>query len=136
MIGARVRHALLTDLVIDNAILLVFREIAYVGLRGGDALPILPQCRIDKQLRKTLIDSSRIFLFKHPGVLTGRAGLVFGIRIGPVICNLVDEEERQHLNALREELTLLVEVSLDRLTDLNATKLLLRDVSDDLSLHK
>ena len=46
--------------------------------------------------------------------------LLVGLVVVAVLGDLVDEEQRQHLDALGEERLLLLEVRLDRLADLDA----------------
>ena len=50
-----------------------------------------------------------------------------------VLADLVDEEQRQHLDALREQLALLLQVGADDLTDLDAPLRLLGHVLGDLT---
>ena len=50
-----------------------------------------------------------------------------------VLCNFVDEEQRQDLDALMEKLTLPLQVRKNRLTDLNAAKLVFADLTDHIS---
>mgnify|MGYP001565684970 CR=1 FL=1 len=71
---------------------------------------------VDRQLRQKFLFEKLILLLEHAGVFA----LFVGLGIVAVLHHLVDEEERQHLDALGEELLLLVEVRLDRLADLDA----------------
>ena len=50
-----------------------------------------------------------------------------------VLCNLVDEEQRQNLDSLMEKLTLPLQVGKNRFADLNAAKLVLADLANHVS---
>ena len=50
-----------------------------------------------------------------------------------VLCNFVDEEQRQNLDALMEKLTLPLQVRKNRLTDLNTAKLVFADLADHIT---
>ena len=50
-----------------------------------------------------------------------------------VLCNLVDEEQGQNLDALMEKLTLPLQVRKNRFADLNAAKLIFADLADHVS---
>ena len=50
-----------------------------------------------------------------------------------VLCNLVDEEQRQNLDALMEKLTLPLQVRKNRFADLNASELVFADLADHIS---
>ena len=65
-----------------------------------------------------------VLLLEDAGVVAERVLAV----VVAVLRDLVDEEQRQHLDALREELALLVEVGADDLADLDAALRLLGDV--------
>ena len=69
--------------------------------------------------RQDLIEVRRILLLKDGGVLTGLLNAAF---ILTIFTDLIDEEQRQHLDAFAEKLLLLFEVRLDCLANLQPTK--------------
>ena len=74
---------------------------------------------------KTSATASRVLLLEDAGVVAERVLPV----VVAVLRHLVDEEQREHLDALREQLALLVEVGSDHLSDLDATLRLLGDIT-------
>ena len=87
-----------------------------MGLLGGDALEVLDVGRLVQV--QHLVEVQVVFLFEDAGVLA----LLVSLRVVAVLGHLVDEVQRQHLDALLEQGLLLVEVGLDRLANLNAAQ--------------
>ena len=69
--------------------------------------------------RQHFVELGVVFLLKHSSIFTSDfAGLV----VAAIFCDLVDEEKREHLDALSEERLLLVKVRLDRFANLDAAE--------------
>ena len=99
--------------------LLVNREVPLVDSADVITLQILvihSGRRIERQLAEHLIGKLRVLLLENPGVVAQRVVTC----VIAVLRHLVDEEQRQHLDALREELALLIEMGADHLADLDA----------------
>ena len=97
-----------------------------MGFGRVDAREVLSvRLVVDRKLREVLALQQLVLFLENPRVLTVSVGLV----IVPVLHHFVDEEQRQDLDALCEQLLFLVQVRLDRLTDLDAADVALGDVA-------
>ena len=76
------------------------------------------------------MDNRIVLLFEDPLVLTFLIRLVVVL----VLLHLVNEEKAQGLDALMEEILLLLKVAPDGLADLDAPDLILAEVIRDLAL--
>jgi len=85
-----------------------------------------------------------IFLLKHLGELASQVvGVVVlavqflqVVGIETIVCHVVDEEERQHLDVLREELALSLDVGADGLLNLDAAQQVFVHLADGIALEE
>ncbi len=105
---------------------LVDGEVTVVGAANLNTLQIF-LIHPTIQRKKTQIFSFEplVFFLKYPGIFS----LLIGLAVVPVFDHLVDEEKGQRLDALGKKNLLLLEVSPDRLPDLNPPDGHFRDVA-------
>ena len=101
----------------------------------GNSFPIRLQLRVNQEtlIIQLLVEHIPIRRLEHLRISALRFSVLL---IDTVIRHLVDEEERQNLNALLIKLKLLVEMCLNRLANLDSPKRVLGDIANDLSRHQ
>ena len=119
--GGRINHVMA---------LLVYAEVAVVDAARRPSFKVSHILRIKEIRVLRIMDNRIVLLFEDPLVLTFLIRLVVVL----VLLHLVNEEKAQGLDALMEEILLLLKVAPDGLADLDAPDLILAEVIRDLAL--
>ena len=84
---------------------------------------------VERQLSQDVVDSGRVLLFEHTGIVAKRVVAA----IVAVLRDLINEEQRQRLDVLPKQFAFFVQVGPDHLSNLNTALRVLRYVKCELS---
>ena len=108
--------------------LFINTEIALVGIGGCNLTQILLIRGVEH--RQILVENGGIFFLEDATVFS--EDFVAVLVILTVLCNLINEEQRQCFDAHFKEFFLFLKVRLDGLSDLDASHILLDNITDNL----
>ena len=110
--------------------LFINAEIALVGISDFDATEILLIRSIKEG--QIFVENSVVFFLKDTTILSEQFFAVLAILT--ILCNLVDEEQRQSFDTHFKELFFFLKVRLNSLSDLDSSHILLDHITDNLAL--
>ena len=121
---------LVGKLAVGHLALFVNGEVTGMGVMGGNCVQILYVVLVsDFPLHGA--ENVVVFFLEH--IRIDAVERMSSLVVLLVLCNLVDEEQRQNLDALMEKLTLSLQVRKNRFADLNASELVFADLADHIT---
>ena len=118
------------ELTVSHLALFVNGEVTGMGVMGGNRVQITNVIIVTGSQLHRAYDVV-VFFLKH--IRIDAVERMSGLVVLLVLCNLVDEEQRQNFDALMEKLTLPLQVRKNRFADLNASELVFADLTDHIS---
>ena len=121
---------LVGKLAVSHLALFVNGEVTGMGVMGGNCVQI-PYVVFVSDFPLHGAENVVVFFLEH--IRIDAVERMSSLVVLLVLCNLVDEEQRQNLDALMEKLTLPLQVRKNRFADLNASELVFADLADHVS---